>query len=330
MYDFRQDRFVRESSSSCAPDDGHGARRREDLPEAFVHAGDPLFDPGWEVSALRHSFTMVGSPRYDPLTPGQVEEVAEDAETVLTSFSCPPAARLDAMLAAEVSLRGPHKENNMSDRVSARYDRAYFDWQSSIGEFGGWANQSKFAAYIPSHGTVLDFGCGGGFLLKGLNCGKKVGIEVNSAAAETARQNGIEVFSRVEDVPDDYVDVAISDNALEHTLQPLTELKSLFKKLKTGGKIVFVVPCESIGYRYQPNDINHHLYSWSPMCIGNLFSGAGFSVIESRPYIHKWPRRYGLIARIGGKRLFEVACRIYGQIERSWFQVRVIAEKRSP
>jgi SAM-dependent methyltransferase len=217
----------------------------------------------------------------------------------------------------------------MSDLISTHYDDKYFDWQASIGEFGGWANQSKFVEYISSNSRVLDFGCGGGFLLKGIKCSTKVGVEVNPSAAETARKHGIDVFGSVEEVPDDYVDVIISNNAREHTLQPLEELKSLYKKLKVGGKIIFVVPCESINYSYKANDINHHLYSWSPMCIGNLFTEAGFSVIESQSYIHKWPPKYRLIAKLGGRSLFEIACRIYGRIERSWFQVRVIAEKKN-
>jgi len=160
-----------------------------------------------------------------------------------------------------------------------------------------------------------------------MKCDKRVGIEINPAAIEVARRNGIEVYSSVEEVPDGYVDVIISNNALEHTLQPLQELKRLYKKLKTGGKIIFVVPCESISYSYQPNHWGHHLYSWSPMCIGNLFTEVGFSVIESKPYIHKWPPKYELVARVGGRRLFDIACRIYGRIERSWYQVRVVAEK---
>ncbi len=217
----------------------------------------------------------------------------------------------------------------MSELISTYYDDKYFDWKASMGEFGGWANQSKFAEYITSDSRVLDFGCGGGFLLKRMKCSKKVGVEVNPSAAETARKNGIEVFGSAEEVPDGYVDVIISDNALEHTLQPLEELKSLYRKLTAGGKIVFVVPCESISYRFKPNDVNHHLYSWGPMCIGNLFTEAGFSVIESKPYIHKWPPKYKFIARVGGRRLFEIACRIYGRIERSWFQVGVIAEKKN-
>jgi SAM-dependent methyltransferase len=215
----------------------------------------------------------------------------------------------------------------MPELVSTHYDARYFAWQAPQGEFGGWANQTKFCDHISSSSRVLDFGCGGGFLLKNLSCSKRVGVEVNPAAVEIARANGVEVFTRVDDVPNEYVDVVISNSALEHTLQPLEELKSLYKKLIPGGKIVFVVPCESIAYRYRPNDVNHHLYSWSPMCLGNLFSEAGFAVVESKPYVHKWPPKYRVIAAMGGRRLFDLACRIYGRLERSWFQVRIIAGK---
>jgi SAM-dependent methyltransferase len=215
----------------------------------------------------------------------------------------------------------------MPQLSSTHYDGRYFDWQAPQGEFGGWANQTKFQNYISNDSKVLDFGCGGGFLIKSIGCSKRVGVEVNPAAVAVARQNGIEVYTRVADVPDDYVDVIISNSALEHTLQPLEELKSLYRKLQAGGKIIFVVPCESISHRYKRNDINHHLYSWSPMSIGNLFTEAGFSVIESKAYIHKWPPKYRTIATLGGRTLFELACRIYGRIERSWFQIKVVAEK---
>jgi SAM-dependent methyltransferase len=181
-------------------------------------------------------------------------------------------------------------ETCMPDLISTHYDDKYFAWQAPLGEFG---------------------------------------VEVNPGAIEAARANGLEVFSSVDEVPDGYVDVIVSDSALEHTLQPPQELKSLYRKLEPGGKAIFVVPCEAISSLYEPNDINHYLYSWSPMCIGNLFTEAGFSIIESKPYIHKWPPNFEAIVKLGGRRLFEVACRIYGRWERSWFQVKVVAEKNT-
>jgi SAM-dependent methyltransferase len=85
----------------------------------------------------------------------------------------------------------------MKELVSKHYDDEYFDWQSSIGEFGGLANQTKIVEFIGGNSDVLDFGCGGGFLLDGLYCRKKVGVEVNKSAAETAKSKGIEVFHGV-------------------------------------------------------------------------------------------------------------------------------------
>ena len=129
----------------------------------------------------------------------------------------------------------------MQDEVSRHYDNDYFTWQASFGEFGGWADQIKFIDYISSNDTVLDFGCGGGFLLRNLKCARKIGVEVNLHAAACAQINGIEVYSNTKAVPDDCVDVVISHHVLEHTLNPLQELKILFNKLRNRGKIIFVV-----------------------------------------------------------------------------------------
>ncbi len=215
------------------------------------------------------------------------------------------------------------------NKISGYYDKKYFAWQSSVGEFGGWANLCKFNNYIADEDDVLDFGCGGGYLLKNLKCRKKFGIEINASAIEVARNNGVETYESVDDVPDESVDVIISNNALEHTTSPLEELIRLKSKLRINGSIIFVVPCESIFCRYESKDIHQHLYSWSPMCIGNLFKAAGYEVVESKVYLHKWPPKYRIIAKIGGRRLFESACRIYGMIDRKWSQVRVVGKRRN-
>jgi SAM-dependent methyltransferase len=221
------------------------------------------------------------------------------------------------------------KELQMSESAhgaSPHYNAEYFNWYEDLGRFGGWANQTKFASFIKKTDTVLDFGCGGGYLLEQLDCAKKIGIEVNQTAVAEARKRLPLVFQNVDDVETGSVDIIISNNALEHTLYPLKELESLYRILKPGGRIVIAVPCENISYRYVPNDINFHLYSWSPMCIGNLLTQAGFKVERSEPYMHKWPPRYLLIAKFG-RTVFELACKIYGRIDRKWFQVRAVATK---
>lgn len=126
---------------------------------------------------------------------------------------------------------------------------AYFAWQSKIGEFGGWANRFKFESAISPEDVVLDFGCGGGYLLKELSCAEKLGVETNPAAAEVAQQNGVDVFATTTGLPDASVDMVISNHALEHTRHPLQELQEIHRILKPGGRIVLVVPSESCRVR---------------------------------------------------------------------------------
>ena len=224
-------------------------------------------------------------------------------------------------------------DTQSSTGASDYYDADYFNWQKNIGAFGGWANSYKFKDSVSQNDTVIDFGCGGGFLLKSLDCKERIGIEPNPSAAESVKKLGIQHFTSPNDAVSNLgeciADVIVSNNALEHTLNPLQELKNLKPLLKIGGTIHFVVPCDSIKYQYNPKDINYHLFSWSPQNLGNLFTEAGYSVEYVRPYIHKWPPFYSKIAKLGWP-IFNLACRIYGRIERSWFQVEIKAKKISP
>lgn len=212
--------------------------------------------------------------------------------------------------------------------ASTHYGEEYFAWQESIGRFGAAATAPTFKPYIHESDTVLDFGCGGGFLLRALPVARRVGVEPGPEAATMASRNGVEVYTRADQVPDDSIDVVISNHALEHTLHPLAELKTLHAKLRVGGRIVVVVPCEAISNAYTPDNIDHHLYTWSPMCLGNLFSEAGFHVVESKPYMHKWPPYYRSIRKVLGRVGFDIACRVYARLDRRSFQVRTVGEKR--
>jgi SAM-dependent methyltransferase len=213
----------------------------------------------------------------------------------------------------------------MGNLVSTHYDQAYFSWQSSIGEFGGWANQPLFAQYVHPGDTVLDFGCGGGWLLKNISCMRRLGVEVNPSAAEVAQANGLEIYSAVKDVPDAAADVIFSNHALEHTLHPLYELQALRSKLRQDGRIIFIIPCETGQADYRHGDVNYHLYTWNPMCLGNLFTEAGYIVDESKPLMHKWSLRFRGLAKLKNRKVFDLACWLYAHLERSSFQVRVVA-----
>lgn len=135
------------------------------------------------------------------------------------------------------------------------------------------------------------------------------------------------MVSDIDDVDNDYADILISNHALEHVFSPFNVLQKLIKKIHPGGLAVFVVPCESYKNSYTENDINQHLYTWSPLNLGNLFKTAGFNVLESKALLHRWPPHYQVIAK-HGREVFEKACRIYGEKTKDLgAQVRVVASR---
>lgn len=207
------------------------------------------------------------------------------------------------------------------------YDKNYFDWQRIVGEFGGKANKFKFAEHVKSADIVLDFGCGGGFLLKTLNCSRRIGVEINPAAAKIAAENGVECHSSIETVTDSSIDVIISNHALEHVRNPFETLQMLNAKLVPGGLLVVVVPCEATTHSFNPRDINQHIYTWNPQLLGNLAMQAGFEIEKVSALYHKWPANYLKLQRRFGWRFFHFISRINGRIKMNDFQVKLVARK---
>jgi len=50
------------------------------------------------------------------------------------------------------------------DTKGGMYGREYFNWQKTVGAFGGVANMFKSRNAVPPTDTVVDLGCGGGYL----------------------------------------------------------------------------------------------------------------------------------------------------------------------
>ncbi len=196
------------------------------------------------------------------------------------------------------------------ERVSTHYkDRsaaAYFRKQQRLTEIKGKLNSRKFAAYVDSGDSVVDFGCGDGGLLARLNACEKVGVDVNPWNREAAAARGVRTVEFAEELPSESADVVISNHALEHTLHPLEELRRMHARLKPNGRLVIYLPVDDwrIQKSYRPNDPNHHLYTWTPLLFGHLLAEAGFRVVDSRVVHHAWPGRLTPMAARLPKRLF--------------------------
>ena len=209
------------------------------------------------------------------------------------------------------------------------YDSGYFDgYQKKIGELGGVLNKFKFQKHISKSESVLDFGCGGGFLLNNIECDNKVGVEINDIGRNFCNQNfNFKCYKYLNEIPDNSIDVVISNHCLEHTPNPDQLIGELYNKIKKGGKIVICIPLDSPKMKFIENDVNFHLYSFSPINLGNLLVNNNFIVKSSKVLYHKWLPKPFLLYRVLGVKIFHLMSFIYGRINTRWVQVIGIGEK---
>lgn len=180
--------------------------------------------------------------------------------------------------------------------------RKYFAWQGEDGVTQALYNKHLWHPYISASDDVLDFGCGGGFLLKVLEAKRRAGIEVNPHARQNARDLGIEIYESIEEVAGTF-DKVISSHALEHVPHPRQAVLELKEKLKDQrSRLLLLLPLDdwraTMNRQYRPNDVHMHLQTWTPQLLGNMLSSCGLRVDEVRVINHAWPPKRQLLWRL--------------------------------
>lgn len=163
----------------------------------------------------------------------------------------------------------------------------YFSGQKTGGQLSVQWNLPIWLPYLKPADSVLDFGCGGGYLLAGLPVGPKTGVEINPAARQEVLRQGIEVYPTLDDLPDGRTFRCIlSSHALEHVPSPVFALKAMRRVLQPDGQLLLLLPLDDWRARhhrrYHANDVHFHLYNWTPQNLGNLLVEDGFVPQEVR------------------------------------------------
>jgi SAM-dependent methyltransferase len=224
---------------------------------------------------------------------------------------------------------GDHARESVGRHYRGELGQEYFDWQGSAADLKAAIERTKFAPHVSERDTVVDFGCGAAALLATLPARERVGVEPNPAARRTGEARGIRVVASTRELEDAMADVVISNHALEHTLAPLEELRELRRILKPGGRLVLWLPLDDWRTQHRPSeDVNHHLYTWTPLLLHNLLDEAGFEVRECRVVTHAWPRYYDVLFRRLPRRAFDVLARAWAVLRRRR-QVMALAERPS-
>jgi SAM-dependent methyltransferase len=205
----------------------------------------------------------------------------------------------------------------------------YYAWQSKGARLGAELELHKFAPYVDADATVVDFGCGTGYLLELLGAREAVGVEPNEAARRDAAARGLRVVPETRELPDGFADVVISNHALEHTLRPLDELQEINRILRADGRLIIWLPLDDwrTQRRHDPRDINHHLYTWTPQLLSNLLDEADFEVLETRVVTYAWPQLHDRLYRLLPRRAFDAVC-VAWSFARHRRQVMAVARPR--
>lgn len=176
---------------------------------------------------------------------------------------------------------------NQSEHYSGEAGRVYHEQKRGIPEVAfPWVAASradKIAPYVKAGDTVFEYGVGWGWNLGALKCARKIGFDIAEAVRDKVKGQGIEFIAPAE-LADSSVDVVICHHTLEHLSEPVAALGEMRRILKPGGKLLLFVPFEreSKYCHFDPNEPNHHLYSWNVQTLCNLVEECGFKVEKGR------------------------------------------------
>ncbi len=179
-------------------------------------------------------------------------------------------------------------EERTKQRYRADSGRLYHEGKRSIPEAAyPWVARlraEKIAPYVTVTDTVLEYGVGTGWNLAALECNRKIGQDLAVHLAEEVRRHGIEFIGDCEEIAAGSVDVVICHHVLEHVPHPAKVLEEIRRPLKAGGRLLVFVPFEDQRryYRYDPDEPNHHIYSWNVQTLGNLVADLGFEIEDAR------------------------------------------------
>jgi SAM-dependent methyltransferase len=167
----------------------------------------------------------------------------------------------------------------------------YYDSKNIFKKFLSGLFVRSFMIVVPKEkkGRLLDIGCGSGEFLHQLkNFGWEVfGVEISQQSADMGNKRGLNIFCGElggADFPENYFDVVVLSQTLEHVYSPGAYLEKIHRLLKEGGLLIIGVPnigCLEIqifGRNCHALDVPRHLHFFSISSLRNYLEKYGFEV----------------------------------------------------
>jgi len=144
-----------------------------------------------------------------------------------------------------------------------------------------WKHIIKY--FVPGNENVLDIGCGVGLGLRLINLlhpeKKLYGVDVSELAVERVKKSLPSVFSQnitCSKVPplnyeDDFFNVIVCTEFIEHVKDTLFVLKEIKRVLKKEGRVLLTIPDDCLG------TAKEHMHQWNFDGFNELCESVGFT-----------------------------------------------------
>jgi 2-polyprenyl-3-methyl-5-hydroxy-6-metoxy-1,4-benzoquinol methylase len=157
------------------------------------------------------------------------------------------------------------------------------------------------ARFAPVGGSILDVGCGNGWLARDLaDFGFAVtGIEPSESGVRCARELvpdatflHLGVYDELSGLPDEGFDAVVSAEVIEHLFAPRALIRVSWDKLKPGGALVITTPYHGFAKNlaislkngwdshHQPGHDGGHIKFFSRRTLQALLEERGFEVVQ--------------------------------------------------
>ena len=173
------------------------------------------------------------------------------------------------------------------------YDRGRFDKeQIQVRDYDD--TREYLASLYPQRGSLVEVGCGTGFLLKKFHDDgwDVLGVEPDVGLCEfVQRRHKLKASPTTLEaatLPDDSADVIVMLHVIEHVPDPLATLREVWRVLRPGGHLVIETPRYDtvafaiFGRRERSISCDGHIYFFTTKTLRRLCEKAGFSVRQSR------------------------------------------------
>lgn len=132
--------------------------------------------------------------------------------------------------------------------INNYYNNFYAELAKIDAKYNDFNKIKEFLPNLPKHSQILDVGCGCGMVSQELiDLGMDVyGIEINEDALKILKKKGFKTIKHdvTEKIPfqDNYFDIILLLDILEHVFNPLQLLQEANRLLKKGGAVIISTP----------------------------------------------------------------------------------------